>query len=595
MRNLRSIVVFGLLGSGTVLAQFAAPVVLSSAVGDPALRAADADGDTDTDLIGLFDGMHFRGYVNADGNGSFSTLTNWTDAAEPIDRWAMADMDGDALVDIVFTVQASPDVWWMKNQGASVFGAPAFVGSLPNTPLAMQLADITGEGFREIIFSIHEPGGDIFWFANAGSGFSGLVQAAVDLPSPPNSLLLVGDIDGIGGNDLIVGAMDHSTYAVRNMLGDASAWQMDQVLDGGNVDYAGPTKLMDVDNDGDLDLAEVRSFTVHWAENHLDEGGVMSPFTEHMLEEWEVAGPGSFANMGCNEKAGVVFVSANPMVPVSWAAWVNELNDFAYRTEVVGVDRGTDPLLADLNNDGRDDLVLNSDVGVLVYFNALLPAVTEAVLPQLHPLCMYGDPFPLPDASPLGGHWSGARVYNDVLDRGSLPGTGSYAMGYAAYETAGCPFGAAADLFVAIEPTITPNIGGVLCSGGGPIQLASVPPATSWIGATNEGLFYPDAFSGGVVIAIVEDVTGTICAAETQPIEVWTSLPAEIAASGPFCINSGMQLIQAASAPPFGAVWSGDILGWNSSGASFDPSAGAGDYMIILDVEAIGPYQCPGV
>ena len=95
-------------------------------------------------------------------------------------------------------------------------------------------------------------------------------------------------------------------------------------------------------------------------------------------------------------------------------------------------------------------------------------------------------------------------------------------------------------------------------------------------------------------VAIYEDVTGTVCAAESQPIEVWTSLPASIEPIGPFCITSGPQLVQAASAPPFGVSWSGDIDSWNSSGATFIPTS-PGTFTVVLHADPTSPFQCPGI
>ena len=587
--------VLSLLVCGIVVGQFAPPVQLSPNAGDPPLRAVDVDGDGDADLLGSYDSQNFRWFANTDGNGDFSIALNVVSATEPIGRWTTGDLNNDALPDIVFLDASETSVWWFENLGNAQFAVPVLIGDLPAVPAAMQLADITGEGFPDVVLFIDDgSGGNIHWFPNTTGNFGALTMAGISIPGAVNSILLAGDMDFTGGIDLVVSNSNQVVFALRNLAGDASIWQVDTLISGSSFAYESASSLIDVDNDGDLDLAEAGAIALHWAENHIGEGGAWSAFTDHELEPWTSAGIGTFAHLGCNEATGVVYMPSNPNLPMRWTAWTNELNTFAYRADLTSVPRGSGLLVADFTGDDKADVVITTDVGTSWYRNILSPATTVIDLPALAPLCMYGEPYQLPDADPNGGRWSGFNVDQNILYRTNLQGTGTYPLTHVLYEPEGCPVGAAASIFVVTEPVISPNINGVLCSGDAPIQVSSVPPATLWVGLSPEGILDPATYDNGVFVAIYEDITGTTCAAESQPIEVWTSLTAEIVAVGPYCITAGPQLVQAANAPPFGVSWSGDIDSWNTSGATFLPSQGAGIYTVVLHADATQPFQCPG-
>lgn len=574
-------------------AQFAPATPLPGAPSFTALSAVDVDGDADNDLLGLFDGEQFKWFANTDGNGDFSVALDVVATGGPIGRWTTGDLDGDGLVDIVAMDAAETTVSWFRNLGDAAFGTAAVIGSLPAAPAVIRLADITGEGFPDIVFVIDQGlGGDIHWFPNIEGGIGPLNSAGLGIDGAFSSILLAGDMDLVGGIDLVVSNWNQTVFALRNTEGDASVWQVDTLINGSSFPYGASAELVDVDNDSDLDLADAGTIALHWAENHIGEGGAWSQFTDHELEPWLTAGIGRFTSLGCNQKAGVVYVPSNPSLPVQWTAWVDALGGFAHRTELNNVPRGSDLLVADLTGDGQAELVLITDQGTSWYRNQVVPPTSVLDLPALPPLCLYGDPFTLPEATPAGGQWSGFNVFDGALFRSNLQGTGTYPLIHSVYEPEGCPIGATASILVTEQPVISPTVSGVICSGDEPVQITSVPAATAWVGLEPDGTLDPATYEDGVFIAVFEDVTGTVCATESQPIEVWNSLQASIAATGPFCVNAGPQLIIAAQAPSIGVSWSGDISSWNSAGATFLPSQGAGTYEVVLHADPLGPYEC---
>src|SRR5204863_2585433 len=173
---------------------------------------------------------------------------------------------------------------------------------------------------------------------------------------------------------------DNMVLALRNSNGDATAWDVDTISIWSEYPYDKP-QLIDVDLDGDLDLAEAGGISVHWAENPVGEGGTWGVFADHTLEGFETAGRGMFGHNGCGASTTLVFVPANPGLPVRWSAWLDELGNFAYRADLPSVPRGNNPLLADINGDGRDDLVLGHPTGAAWYASSLNEATTVLTLP----------------------------------------------------------------------------------------------------------------------------------------------------------------------------------------------------------------------
>jgi hypothetical protein len=558
------------------------------------MQAIDVDADGDKDLVRYRDASGLVWMENADGLGNFAAEEIIIPEGLGFNFWFLEDMGVDGLRDLVRFDVNTQEITLASGLGDGLFDAPQFIISPVGNMAAMLAVDIDGNGVRDLLIAVLEPDEDpqLLWSRNNAGSFDPFVAIDIQIASSTVAIFHAANFDLGGGIDLLVYDADLNVMVFRNTLGDGTVWQVDTVHNASSAPWSDP-QVLDVDGDGDLDLAEAGFPSVRWIENNLDEGGIMDPWTEHQLASWMTAGAGRFGQFGCGPGAGVVYQAANPDVGMQWTHWLPELQDFAYAESFPSFDAWSQPLLADLNGDGRDDLVLFSD-GVRSFYPSTLNVPTTVLeLPALPALCKFGDGFPLPDAIPDGGEWSGPNVDDNILYRGMLFGSGVFTLGHAYYEPGGCPVGAAAEVVVVEQPMVTPAVGPVICSGDGPIQFISVPPATAWINISPEGVLDPLTFSNGIVLAEFTDATGEVCAAEVGPLVVWTSLTAEIDEAGPFCINSGPQLITA-EAPPFGAEWGGAISSWNSAGATFLPDQGAGTYPVILTVFEQQPGQCAG-
>lgn len=575
-------------------AQFGSPTVLHPFGGSLKLKAVDMDADGDLDLIGVFNGHHFKWFQNLDGNGTMASAVQVLSISEECAAFHVADLNGDGAPDIVAIADDEAGVVVHFNDGAVGFEQPALILSTAEEPAALTCADLNGDGFLDIVVTLDSPAGPGFgWFPGNGPGFDGMEDQLGLYIGPTSNYIAVGDFDLVGGLDVLLNAGGDQFMIARNSLGDASAFSVgDLPIPNGLPDspYRFP-QIVDVDGDGDLDLAESRGPALHWLRNDLDEGGVLS-FTERSIEPWTTSGNGVFGPALCGTGASVVFVPSNPGLPVRWNSFLPVLGGFTFSNDLPALPRGQILLLADLNGDGRDDLLMSTNDGLVWFPNMLQPTTTVLELPLLDTLCVAGTPVALPEGLPEGGRWFGAQVSNGLLFRANIGFTVDHPLVHAAYEPDGCPLAEATTIRLINGPIITTPVPPVICSADRPIQMLSEPVSTEWFGLDGSSILDPALFNGGYVVCEYTDATGTMCSDVEGPILRWNSLPAVLAPAGPFCSGDGIQTLVATEAPPFNTSWSGDIVSATGNEATFDPSIGAGEYEVIFTASPFAQAQC---
>ncbi|MGV3637432.1 MAG: T9SS type A sorting domain-containing protein [Flavobacteriales bacterium] len=595
MRNptLRSFSAAAVLVTTCACAQFGPAQPILAFTNDAKLFAADLDGDDDLDLVGVFDHHHVKWFENTDGAGTFAPFVSIADLDEDCALTYVADVDGDQDLDLLFAGDQTSGVRVMTNAGDGSFDT-SFTLDLEHEPMALAVADINGDGHSDVLVTLDLPdGAGIGTFFGTGSGF-GTVLLRGGLHSGPASMSLeIGDVDLVGGLDLILNAANDTLVLARNVLGDGDSWSTAPLdIPGGELSYAyRRPELLDVDNDGDLDIGEARGSAVHWMRNVLDEGGVVS-FEENVIEPWFTAGDGAFGRSLCSAGAFLVYVPNNPSLPVRWNSYVDELGSLPYSSDLPSVSRGRRPLLADFNADGRDDLVLVVDNAIVWFENLITSDEVTLTLPTFEPLCLNGDPVELPDATPAGGKWYGQQISNDLLFRSNLPGTMELAAVHAVYPGTGCPLAATATIPLIEGPRILNTVPPVLCSADAPIQMLAEPTNVEWFGLDGGSIIDPAVWNGGFVVCEYNDATGAMCSDLVGPIQRWNSLPAELAPVEPLCDSDAITDITVVAAPPFNVTWEGPVINANNTGAQFDPAIGPGTYTVVLNAEAFGPNQC---
>jgi hypothetical protein len=259
---------------------FASPIVLAvgSGTDDPLfVVAADVDGDGKLDLVVpdrlanqviVFQNLSTGGTLTS---SSFAPPVGFNVGADPR-KVAVQDLDGDGRPEIVTANYNSSTLSILPNIGApgtltsNSFG-PSFELALPSTPDVVALADLDGDGKPDLAV------GNGAWLSvlrntsSPGALSAASFAARTDLPVPDGAIgLVVGDLDGDGKPDLLLGSYLGETMSVyRNIAypGSLSLTSFAARVDfvpGGRFHIS---SLGDLNGDGKPDVAIVTELPSH--------------------------------------------------------------------------------------------------------------------------------------------------------------------------------------------------------------------------------------------------------------------------------------------------------------------------------------------
>lgn len=219
------------------------------------IHAADLDGDDDVDVLSTSSIDNKVAWYENQSSGFGRQRVISTDLDDPISA-DVGDFDGDGDLDIVVASLGDDKVVWYEND--SGFGSPHVVSRKADDVRYVRAVDLGRDGDIDILCTLkHED--KIVWFENTASGFSSREIVADNVNGPLS--IDMADIAGDGYLDVVSAAFEGNTIAWHRFCldtdADGSCKKDDSDDDGdGTVDTRDNCPMvandsqMDTDSDG---------------------------------------------------------------------------------------------------------------------------------------------------------------------------------------------------------------------------------------------------------------------------------------------------------------------------------------------------------
>ena len=271
--------------SKIALAQYDAPELLyedgNDLLGIIDIKVADVDGDAIPDIIiAAPDNNRISWYKNY-GSGSFSAERIVSTNAMGVRSIFIADMNGDFIPDILAANKGINQITWYENDGMGHFGVPNYFTYLSGVD-HLQAADIDGDGDNDVVGSSSQ-GGAIIWIPNLGSGifFSETVLTSNAINCEKVETV---DYDQDGDLDIIAASGNNHQIMVFKNIGSGNFDNVQFLNSGRQIENT--FNVSDIDGDSDLDVV-----VLHQGENIDNDPSQVIYFEndDHVLKDSAIA------------------------------------------------------------------------------------------------------------------------------------------------------------------------------------------------------------------------------------------------------------------------------------------------------------------
>ena len=300
------------------------------------------------------------------GDGGFLSA-NFYEAGQSTGATAVADFNGDHFPDIAVTLPSS-QLRLFTGNGTGRFNPGPVLGTVSGTEApsgSLSAADFNGDGLVDLVASLAggpDPFGTPNVYFNTGSG---TFAAPVSVPA---GSVTVADVNGDGRADMVfVDALNTGSILVQ--LGTAKETFTEVSTPLRTPEFATLRAIGDVNNDGKVDVIITDYAGV---EVWLGNGDGTFTFNNTLAIPpasalgYEDAVPGAIADLDGDGNPDLVLVSALTGSNLAGVCWGNGDGTFQ-APQILNLSHLYSTVkLADINGDGRPDLLLSDGSGIAV-------------------------------------------------------------------------------------------------------------------------------------------------------------------------------------------------------------------------------------
>jgi hypothetical protein len=340
------------------------------------LAAADLDGDGKLDLTSCDTTNNVLYWYQNDGKGGFRRHVIQKDEPGWFERHAVGDVNGDKHPDVVIVKNLHGHVVWFENSGTPRDGKPwkrHVIGTDCKRAYDVALADLDGDGLLDVAVSTWV-GNHFAWYRNpgkAGAGKEWKKHLIADKLAETRTIR-AGDVNGDGKIDLLGTARTGNLVVWFENPGKPGLPWRRHVIDAGS---ACPTHghLVDMDGDGDLDVVmalgmlapagQAGTHQVVWYEN-VGKPGKGTKWKKHVIGELEHAFEAVAGDLNGD---GHLDVAATAWGGQGQVVWFENPGDPKGRWKKHVLKdrwaRANQVILADLDGDKRLDIAATAERG----------------------------------------------------------------------------------------------------------------------------------------------------------------------------------------------------------------------------------------
>jgi len=332
-------------------------VVSPTFQGAQSVRAVDLDLDGDPDIIGAASiDNRISWWENTDGDGNV-----WLE--RPVDTnvpsaWAItdADIDGDGTPDIVAASRSSHTIaWWKDLDGSGINWVRHTIDMSVTFAQAVAASDLDGDGDPDVVGASFGSGEVICW-NNLGPGGTNWSKHIITSSFAGANAVVIADINHDGNKDILGSAFSAGRIAWwENVGGSTTNWIEHSVDD--SFSGSQTASAMDMDHDGDLDVigASFDLDQITWWEN-VD--GTGTNWITHIVDQ-NIDGASAVTAVDLDAD-GDIDIAGGSSVVNRFAWWENidgSTTNWIRRDLVIDTLDAADITTADLNRDGKPDIL----------------------------------------------------------------------------------------------------------------------------------------------------------------------------------------------------------------------------------------------